>query len=420
MNYDSKRWLFLCLCIIANACAGICYAWSVFQKPLVNQFNWPAADISLSFTLMLSMGAFLPVIVGKAQDYVQPRQVLVFGGMLFGSGLIGLSYVDSLTGLYIFSIMTGLGLSTIYPGGTVSNIVRFFPDKRGLAAGLLTAGASLGAVVWAPATVTLIEKYGILATFRLLGIAFLVIVCICGVFVEAAPKDYRPRGMASVASIGQVVGNVDLNWLGMLKNPLFYMVAGVFLAGEISGMMIIGYVSPIAQDTLKVSPQAAAGIVGLLAIANTAGRMCWGWVSDKIGRFAVVYILLTLGALAMAGLAMVNNYYSFICMIMAIGLCYGGYLALMAPLTTDLFGSKHLGVNFGIMFFTVGIAAFVGPRLAAVIKAASNDYTQAFIIAALLNVVGIVLTTIALQYRKSKNKTFAGQEYHLSDVTRHG
>jgi len=333
--------------------------------------------------------------------------VLVAGGILFGSGLIGLSYVDSLAGLYIFSIMTGLGLSTVYPGGTVSNIVRFFPDKRGLAAGLLTAGASLGAVVWAPVTVLLIESYGILATFRVLGIAFLVIICICGALVEAAPKDYRPHGMILPASTDQAAGSIELNWLGMIKSPLFYLVAGIFLAGEISGMMIIGYVSPIAQDILKVSPQAAAGIVGLLAIANTAGRMCWGWVSDKIGRFAVIYILLVCGTLAMAGLSTVSNYYFFTGMIMVIGLCYGGFLALMAALTTDLFGSKHLGVNFGIMFLTVGIAAFIGPRLAAVVKAASNDYTQAFMIAALLNVVGILLATIALYYRKSKSKMVA-------------
>ena len=402
MNYDSKRWLFLILCIIMNACAGIIYAWSVFQKPFIALINASAADISLSFTFMLALGSFVPILVGKALDYVQPRHVLVFGGVLFGSGLIGLSYVDSLTQLYMFSTITGFGVSMVYPGGTVSNMVRFFPDMRGLAAGLLTAGASLGAIIWAPLAVALVEGHGLVLTFKWIGVAVLVIIGVCGAVIQTAPKDYQPKGMTAVSSAQQGASGVETNWVSMLKSPLFYLVAGVFLAGAISGMMIIGYVSPIAQDILKLSPQSAASVVVLLAIANSIGRLCWGWASDKIGRFSVIYILLGLAAAAMVGLSMASGYYYFVGLVMTIGLCYGGFLALMAPCTAELFGSKHLGINFGIMFLTVGLAAFIGPRLAAVVKAASNDYAQAFIIAALINVVGIVLLSVTVYYRRMK------------------
>lgn len=404
MNYDSKRWIFLILCILMNACAGILYAWSVFQKPLVALTKATPAEVSLSFTFMLSLGAFLPIIVGKALDYVQPRVVLVSGGVLLGGGLIGLSCVESLMQLYIFATLTGFGIAVVYPGGTVSNMVQFFPDKRGLAAGLLTAGASLGAIAWAPAAVFLIEEYGVLSTFKWIGMTIFVVICAAGALIEKVPKDYRPEGMVIPRGSQQTAaGNaVDMNWVEMLKSPLFYLVAGVFLGGAISGMMIIGYVSPIAQDILNLTPQAAAGVVALLAVANTTGRFCWGWLSDKIGRFAVMYILLTLGVLAMTGLSMASAYVIFVGLVMLIGLCYGGFLALMAPFTAELFGAKNLGVNFGIMFLTVGLGAFVGPRLAAVIKATNNDYTQAFIIAALFNVTGIVLITAAHFYKKRR------------------
>jgi OFA family oxalate/formate antiporter-like MFS transporter len=383
-----------------NACAGIIYAWSVFQKPFIQQINASAADVSLSFTLMLALGSVVPIFVGKALDYVQPRYILAFAGVLFGSGLFGLSFVDSLAKLYIFSTVTGLGVAMVYPGGTVSNMVRFFPDKRGLASGLLTGGASLGAIIWAPMAVALIEEYGLLLTFKWIGIAVLLIIGACGFVIQTAPKDYRPQGMPAVASVQQSGSGIDKNWLGMLKSPLFYGFAGVFLAGAISGMMIIGYVSPIAQDILKLSPQAAASVVVLLAVANTSGRLCWGWISDKIGRFSVVYLLLALGAAAMMGLSLANSYFSVVGLIMAIGLCYGGFLSLMAPCTAELFGSKYLGINFGIMFLTIGLGALVGPRLAAVVKMASNGYAQAFVIAALLNAAGIGLLTVTLYYRK--------------------
>jgi OFA family oxalate/formate antiporter-like MFS transporter len=400
MNYDKKRWLFLVLCIVMNACAGIIYAWSVFQKPFIAQINASAADVSLSFTLMLAIGSFVPIVVGKALDYVQPRYILALGGILFGGGLMGLSQVDSLARLYIFSTITGLGVSMVYPGGTVSNMVRFFPDRRGLTSGLLTAGASLGAIIWAPVAVTLIESYGLLLTFKWIGIVVLLLICACGFVVQTAPKDYRPQGMVVASNIQQNGSGLDRNWVGMLKSPLFYGVAGVFLAGAISGMMIIGHVSPIVQDVLQLSPQAAAGVVVLLALANTSGRLWWGWVSDKIGRFTVVYILLGLGTAAMLGLSMTVSYYWVVGLIMTIGICYGGFLSLMAPCTAELFGAKHLGINFGIMFLTVGLAAVVGPRLAAVVKISSNGYSQAFIIAAALNAVGVVLLAASLHYRK--------------------
>lgn len=400
MNYDKRRWLFLVLCIIMNGCAGIIYAWSVFSKPFIAQLNATAADVSLSFTLMLALGSFMPIIVGKAQDYMQPRYILAIGGTLFGGGLIGIGYVDSLTKLYLFSTMTGLGVAMVYPGGTVSNMVRFFPDRRGLASGLLTAGASLGAIIWAPVAVSLLESYGFMLAFRWLGIIILLLICASGFLVRTAPKDYRPEGMVVVSTAQQNGSGIDKNWREMLKSPLFYGIAGVFLTGAISGMMIIGYVSPIVQDVLKLSPQAAAGVVVLLALANTSGRLWWGWVSDKVGRFNVVYMLLITGGAAMMGLSVAGSYNPMVGLIMTIGLCYGGLLSLMAPCTAELFGSKYLGVNFGIMFLTIGLAAVVGPRLAGVIKLSSDGYSMAFLIAAVLNVVGIIILAASLYYRK--------------------
>jgi len=176
-------------------------------------------------------------------------------------------------------------------------------------------------------------------------------------------------------------------------------LAGVFVIGGTSGMMIMGHASPIAQEVLKISPQAAAAIVGFLAIANAAGRVFWGWLSDKTGRYPILVVMYLVGGGAMLALSQVSSSLSFTSVMMSVALCYGGFMGMMASLTADTFGPKYLGVNFGIMFLTVGVAAFIGPHLAAVVRETNHgDYSQAFVIAAALNLLGIAFALFA--YRK--------------------
>lgn len=401
MNYDSQRWITLFACMAAGMCSGFAYAWSIFQKPLISLFNWSAADVSLSFTLIMSTAATTAIFAGKALDYMHSRQVLLIGGVLLGAGIIAIGFIQSLTQLYLCAVVAGIGVGAVYPGGTMTNIIRFFPDRRGMVSGLLAAGYGLGGVLWAPVSAALISQYGVLAALKILGIVFLVIISIVSRAVQTAPEGYRPIGwMPAEGNLQNSLG-VNKTWQEMLRDPVFYLVAAIFMLGGVTGMMIIGHASPIAQELLAMTPQAAAGVVGLLLVANTAGKVCWGWISDKIGRYSVVVILFVLGAAAMAALPLVTGYYYIIGMILTVGLCYGGFLAIMAPITADLFGTKNLGVNFGIMFLTIAVAAYVGPLLAAVVKQNNHgDYTQAFIIAAGINLLGLVLFSIFAIYKR--------------------
>jgi len=171
-------------------------------------------------------------------------------------------------------------------------------------------------------------------------------------------------------------------------------------------LLFLGHASSIAQDILKISPQAAAVIVGLLALANTTGRAFWGWVSDRVGRYPIIMLLYILAGTAMIALSRVATYSVFVMLILVIGLCYGGFMGMMASLTADTFGAKYLGVNFGIMFLAVSVAAYAGPRLAAVVKETNNgDYSQAFVIAALLSLVGLIITILAISKKRRANRT---------------
>jgi len=402
MNYNAQRWFTLIACMLASMCAGLAYSWSVFLKPLIEMYNWSAAEASLTFTLLMSTAGITAIFAGKAQDYIQPRFVMLLGGALFGLGLACIGFIHTLLQLYLCVIFAGIGLGWVYPGGTVTNSIRFFPEKKGMASGMIAAGYGIGPVIWAPLSVKLINQFGIITTMKVLGLFFFLVIGLLSLLVKTAPVNYQAIELNSNSNITQT-SSTEKNWRQMLRDPLFYFLAITFTLGEISGMMIIGHASPIAQEMMMMTPAAAAGIVSLLAIANTTGKIGWGMISDRIGRYPVVILLLIFGGLAMVGLALFKSYFLFTTFIIIIGLCYGGFLSVMAPITADLFGSRNLPVNYGVMFLSVAIAAYVGPYLAAVVKEAENGiYTHAFVIAALLNLVGIVVFGIFMFMRQGK------------------
>jgi len=401
MTLDSKRWFFLVTCMVINVCIGFAYGWSVFQKPLIQQFNASTPDISMVFTLIMGASAMPMALAGKVQEYVEPRQVILAGGILLGAGVMGIGYSSTMGGLYVGGLLAGLGIGVVYPG-TVANMMRFFPERKGLAAGLLAAGMGAGAVVLAPLAATLIQSHGIMDTFKILGFVFLVTVCGLSRLIPTAPENYKPARWNSKQNSATQVAGVDKNWRAMLGDPVFYVLAGMFTVAATAGMMIMGHASPIAQETLKISPQQAAAIVGFLALSNMAGRMFWGWISDKTGRYPVMTVMYLIMGISMLTLSKADTVEFFVTAMGCVAFGYGGFMGMMASVTADTFGMKYLGVNFGIMFLTIAIAAFAGPRLAAVMRETQQgDYSLAFVIAATFCGLGILLTIVAQRSRRA-------------------
>jgi OFA family oxalate/formate antiporter-like MFS transporter len=406
MIIESKRWIMLIANIIINVCIGAGYAWSVFQTPLIEKFGWTPVEASLAFTLIMGVSAIPMPFVGKLREFVQPRMLMFFGGLLYVICMFLTGYVQSLMWLYLsFGVGCGLGQGIIYSAGT-TNMVKLFPDKRGLCSGLLAAGMGSGAIIIAPTAAALISRYGVLDTFKILGIIFAILICGLSTLIATAPENFRPKGWTPSVNFNNL-NITEKNWVAMFHDPLFYIIAGIFAAGTISGMMIIGHASPLFQTTIKVTPQTAAMLVGFLSLFNTSGRIFWGSLSDKIGRFKTVLILFLVVGLSMFGLAVNPGDSIFVVLMMGIGLCYGGFMALIASLTADSFGVKHLPINFGIMFLAYGIASFIGPRLAAVVQQANNgDYSKAFLVTSAISIFGIILTGIAMRMVVNRKADF--------------
>ncbi len=393
MNYDQKRWYFLAACIVINICIGFGYAWSVFQKPLMTAFGWDAVAVSLGFSIIMGVSALPQSLAGKALDYFAPKQVILVGGIALGLGIFNLGIVQSLLHLYIAGALVGIGMGIVYPG-TVANMVKFFPERRGLVSGLLAAGMGSGAVIIAPLASVLIDFWGVLGTLKALGIVFFVVIFLLSRLIQTAPEGYCPAGVVLPAAAQSGRGN-DKDWREMLATPLFYLIAAIFILGTSAGIMVMGHASPIAQRLLGMSPQEAAVVVGFIALANTLGRVFWGGLSDKLGRFPVMLAIFVVLGISLVALSQVTSYGAVLLLLLLIAMCYGGFMGMMASVTADAFGARHLGVNFGVMFLTLGLASVIGPRMAAVIAQNNGgDYTQAFLIAAAFSAIGVVLTSV--------------------------
>ena len=386
-----NRWVILFAAIITNLCIGAVYAWSVFQKPLMAMYKWTPSEASLTFTLSLAMMPIAMIIAGKIQDQKGPKMVVIVGGLLYGTGIFCASFSQSLFQLYLsYGVLGGLGVGAVY-ACAVANSVKWFPDKKGLASGLIAAGLGLGAVVFAPISSTLILKHGVMPTFKILGVVYLVAILIAAQFLHKPPDGYQPKGWSPPVSTSGATSGINKSWREMLSDPMFYVLWIVYTMGAISGLMIIGFAAPIGQEVIKLSTSTAALAVSILALSNTFGRIFWGFISDKLGRYMALIGIFIVSAAMMFLLTQISTFLPFVLVIALVGLCFGGLLGIFPAITGDMFGLKNLGMNYGIMFSAFAVAAIIGPRLAAYFKEISGEYTQAFLIASAISACGVVM-----------------------------
>lgn len=410
MQIESKRWIYLVIGTVLNIIIGQTYAWSVFVNPLSQHFNWSPADVTVAFAIFHSISCIPIIIFGKMQDYVQPKFIILGGSVVYGLGMLGVGYVQTLNQLYIaYGVMGGLAMGTIY-SGIVPNMVRFFPDRRGLVSGILAAGVGSGAILWAPVAAMMIKNYQVLPTFKILGSLYLLLLCGLSLFIQTAPAGYIPVGWKPSAVQQKALGIADKDWRGMLLDPMFYCLAAVIVLGAISGLMIVAHASPILQAVGQYSAIVAGSWVGVLALCNSGGRVGWGFISDRIGRMPSLMIIYTILGGAMFWLA--SSSYMVVVPVLVVGMCFGGFMGMLASLTADAFGAKNLALNFGVMFLPFGLAAFTGPRLAAVIKASSGNYSQAFYIASILSFIAIGMVIIATIMLNRRRRGFVAAAEH--------
>jgi MFS transporter, OFA family, oxalate/formate antiporter len=408
MNVELNRWRILIASTLINICVGAIYAFSIFALPLTNVFNATMPEIMMAFTINAAISPIPMILGGKLVDKGGAKKAIILGGSMFGIGFILSGLVTAPWMLYItYGLLTGMGQGIVY-SATIGNSVKLFPDKRGLASGIVTAGYGGGTILIAPIANALITSNGVQSALITLGIAFLVVILSCSFLVKPCPVGYIPNGWTPQATAGGNKASVNIPWNEMIKKPIFYVIASLFLIGALSGMMVTSNASVIGQSMFGLTAASAALYVSLYSLSNCLGRVFWGSISDKIGRTKCLMVIYLVIAAMMLTIALSTSVAGFAVAIVGIGLCFGGTMGIFPSLVGEKFGMKYYGVNYGVTFIGYSGAAFFGPRIANSVAAANNGmFTNAFYIALVISLIGFLLTFV-FKAMENKNQKGAG------------
>ncbi|MDR1397436.1 MAG: MFS transporter [Desulfarculales bacterium] len=396
--FISRRVISLAASMLASLLVGIAYSWSVYVNPLALQYGWSEAQISLAYTVNVTAMALAPVLCAPLRARLSISAYTLAGAAVYGGGIVLSGFISgSIYELYLyFGVMTGSGIGIVYLS-LASYVVRLFPERKGLAAGLYTACYGCGALFWAPLASHFIAAHGISWAFRCLGIFFFLALLLVTRFLHEIPAEETEVNRAGQAPVKS--GQREYSPRDLVLSPTYYVIIVIYACGLSSGMMLMSLGSPIIQGSLGYSPESAAVLVGLFAPAQTLGRLLWGWISDSWGRcnvLALVSLFSSLGALL---LALTEKEIIFLIALFSIPLCYGAYASLLSPLAVETFGVRHFAMNYNLLFLSFALAALMGPQVAAYVKSSFGGYQGAFAGVALFSALAFIFTLILRRRR---------------------
>ena len=388
-----NRWLIALAGVILQLALGAVYAWSVFRTPLVKGFGWTISQVTLTFTIAIFTLGVAAFVGGLWMRRSGPRIVAIAGGVLYGAGVFLAGFSNH--GLWVLYLAygviggAGLGLGYIVP---IATLVKWFPDRRGFITGIAVAGFGAGALVTAPIATRLIAGVGVLSTFQILGVAYFILVVGSAMFMVNPTQDYRPAGWTPNAAETAAARNYTLG--EALRTWQWYALWALLFLNVTAGIAIISQAAPMASEITGVSAVAAAGMVGIISIANGSGRFLWAWLSDFTGRRWVFLAMFLLQAILFFVMPTVSAFGVFTLLAFVILLCYGGGFGTMPAFAADYFGSREVGSIYGLMLTAWGFGSALGPLLIAHLRETTGRYDEALRIISVIMLVSSVIPFI--------------------------
>jgi len=392
-----NRWWHVVGGLSMNLALGTLYAWSVFVAPLEKEFGWKRAQTSNVFTIAVVVFALTFILAGRLQDKFGPFWISLTGGVLVSLGFFLCAYTNSLNYLYVcFGVIGGLGNGFGY-ATPIPVMAKWFPDKRGLAVGLAVAGYGGGSAIFGPlANLKLIPAYGVHTTFMILGVIFLVMTVFGAFLLKNPPAGYKPKGWTPAPAAKAAATAYEFTPGQVLQTPAFYFMWVAYALGCSAGLMVISQLVPFAKSVGIAS--AAIATMGLVvgAVGNASGRILSGWMSDALGRLNVLRLMIGISMIAMPILYLVGgNVTGLYIVVFVVYWCYGTQLSVNASTTSDFWGTKNAGINYGMLFTAWGVAGIIGPRIAGVLFDKYKNYQMAFYTAAILAAIALLCELVA-------------------------
>jgi OFA family oxalate/formate antiporter-like MFS transporter len=394
---ENYRWVQLafgviCMVMVAN----LQYGWTLFVNPIDSKYHWGRAAIQVSFSIFVATETWLVPVEGWLVDRFGPRIIVALGGVLVAAAWTIDAHASSLVMLYFAGAVAGVGAGAVY-GTCVGNALKWFPDRRGLAAGITAAGFGAGAALSVIPVREVIAAYGYETAFQWFGLAQGAVVLGLSQFL-AAP----PRGLASPMPKLRV-SNRDYTAVEMVRTPAFWVMYLMFVMVAASGLMVTAQIAPIARDYGIADAVLIFGASTLTValvvdnVLNGLARPFFGWVSDHIGRETTMALVFTLGAVAYWLLGTVGSQpVSFVLTAGIVYFTWGEIYSLFPATCTDTYGSKFATTNAGLLYTAKGTSAWLVP-LANVLKSTTGTWHAVFVVATLMNIAVAALALFVLR-----------------------
>ncbi len=413
MKNRKNPWVSIIACLVVQLCVGILYLWSAFRSNIVAAYGWTPSAATMVSSYMLFAFVFGNLIGGIINDKKGPKLTCFLGVALFSVGVILSAFVKSAGLFYLtYAVMAGLGSGFAY-GACISCIQKWLPHKRGLASGLACGAFGLSTVVFTPVSNLLMNAnmneagvVNFVPVFLILGIVFAVLGFVACIFVSLPSEEYI-AGLNLPAKA--VSSNVNFTLGQAIKLPAFWaLFFSIFFINGTWNLCV-----PLIRDlgiVRGLSVEMAIACVSFTGITNAAGRLIMAWLSDKIGRTNAMYILCGLTLLGAILMTFIGGMGYFIT-IAIIAFAYGGPSALNAALSTDLFGPKNSGTNYGVAMLALGFSSIFFNWVSSTFLHASVDVNtmsavginSTFIMGAITAVIPVFLMLYINRYLKKRN-----------------
>lgn len=395
-----NRWLIALSAIGIHICIGSVYAWSVLTKPIMQAMGFTLKETTWTFSIAI---LFLGLSAGFFGDYVEkygPRKSGLTSTCSFGLGMFGTAlalHLNSLPLLYLFyGVIGGIGLGTGYIT-PVSTLVKWFPNNRGFATGLAIMGFGFASLIAGPLMQILVAKYGLVQNFIILGCVYMVIMAASALYLEP-PK--ASNGGPSGINVKSILPDTQFTAKEARKTWQFYALWWIFFTNITCGIGLLAVASPMAQEVVKMTPMAAASMVGIIGLINGLGRIFWSTISDYLGRSTVYVVFFLIQIFAFYALAETSSAFIFQLIVFVIISCYGGGFSCMPAFLSDLFGTKELSAIHGKILTAWGMAGIAGPLLLSWIRETTNSYSITLYFFSACFVVSLIIAGI-LKWRTS-------------------
>ena len=392
----------ICMVMIAN----LQYGWTLFVNPIDQKYHWGRAAIQVAFTIFVLTETWLVPLEGYLIDKFGPRVMIGGSGVLVAIAWVINSVADSLFLLYVGAAIGGIGAGVIY-GGSVGNALKWFPDRRGLAAGLTAAGFGAGSALTVIPIANMIQSSGYQSAFLWFGLGQGIVVVLVALFLRAPePGEVNAPAAPAVAQSKRDYGPGEV-----LRTPVFWVMYVMFVMVGAGGLMATAQLAPIAKDfnvggipvsILGITLPALTFALSIDRVLNGFCRPFFGWVSDNIGRENTMFIAFFAEGIGIWVLYLYASHpLLFVLLSGVVFFAWGEIYSLFPATSTDIYGRKFATTNYGLLYTAKGTASLLVP-LANVLQVATGSWKVVFLVAAALNIVAAVMALVVLKPMRTK------------------